>query len=125
MLTFYGRDRTVSTPPGSAARSGPLAGLRVVELQGRGPGPFGAMMLADLGADVVRVVRPGEAARPAASAADETPTERMIRGHRKIDLVSRGRRLVEADLKDTGGLAAVADLIAQSDVLIEGFRPGV
>jgi crotonobetainyl-CoA:carnitine CoA-transferase CaiB-like acyl-CoA transferase len=84
------------------------------------------MMLADLGADVVRVARPGDAAAGLmASTADETPTERMIRGHRKIDVVSRGRRLVEADLKHPDGLATVLDLIEQSDVLIEGFRPGV
>ena len=119
----------------SPASGGPLAGLRVVELQGRGPGPFGAMMLADLGADVVRVVRPGDgaaepgagsaAAGPKASPAEETGTERMIRGHRKIDLVSRGRRLAEADLKRPDGLAMVLGLIGEADVLIEGFRPGV
>jgi alpha-methylacyl-CoA racemase len=121
----------VSTAQGPEAqepqtRGGPLAGLRVIELQGRGPGPFGAMMLADLGADVLRVVRPGDtAAGLAASTVDESPAERMIRGHRTIDLVSRGRRLAEADLKHPGGLATVLDLIGEADVLIEGFRPGV
>ena len=123
------QDPQAQAPPArgaSPAGRGPLAGLRVVELQGRGPGPFGAMMLADLGADVLRVVRPGDAtAGGEASTADESPAERMIRGHRKIDLVSRGRRLAEADLKHPDGLATVLGLISEADVLIEGFRPGV
>ncbi|XVQ14787.1 CoA transferase [Spirillospora sp. CA-255316] len=67
--------------------AGPLSGLRVVELQSRGPGPFGAMVLAGLGAEVVRVVRPEDIA----PAGEETGTERMIRGRRRIDLVTRGR----------------------------------
>jgi len=81
--------------------TGPLAGVRVVELAGIGPGPHGAMLLADLGADVVQVRRPG------------APGQR------------RGRCIVEADLKDDRDRAAVLDLIACADVLIEGFRPGV
>jgi alpha-methylacyl-CoA racemase len=101
--------------------AGPLAGLRVVELQGRGPGPFGVMVLADLGADVVRLDRPDE--RPGSDA--ETGEERMIRGHRRIDLVSRGRRTVAIDLKRPGGLAAALRLIERADVLVEGYRPGV
>ncbi len=101
--------------------AGPLAGVRVVELEGRGPGPFGAMILADLGADVVRVGRledvdPGE---------EETPAERMRRGHRRIDLLTRGRRSVAVDLKRPEGLACALRLIEKADVLIEGFRPGV
>ena len=100
---------------------GPLSGLKAVELQGRGPGPFGAMILADLGADVVRIVRPQDVSADA----DETGTERMIRGHRRIDLVARGRRSVAVDLKQPDGLATVLRLVDGADVLLEGFRPGV
>jgi alpha-methylacyl-CoA racemase len=88
-------------------RSGPLAGLKVVELAGIGPGPHAAMVLADLGADVVRVDRPG---RGADAGADPT---------------LRGRRRLAADLKDPADKAAVLDLVARADVLVEGFRPGV
>ena len=101
--------------------AGPLAGLRVVELQGRGPGPFGVMVLADLGAEVVRIDRPDGTPRSDA----ETGEERMIRGHRRIDLVSRGRRTVAIDLTRPGGLAAALRLIDRADVLVEGYRPGV
>ena len=101
--------------------AGPLAGLRVVELQGRGPGPFGVMVLADLGAEVVRIDRPDETPRSDA----ETGEERMIRGHRRIDLVSRGRRTVAIDLKRPDGLATALRLIDRADVLVEGYRPGV
>jgi alpha-methylacyl-CoA racemase len=100
--------------------AGPLSGLRAVELQGRGPGPFGAMVLADLGADVVRIARLDDVA----PADDESGMERMIRGHRRIDLVTRGRRSIAVDLKQPDGLAATLRLIGQADVLIEGFRPG-
>jgi alpha-methylacyl-CoA racemase len=101
--------------------AGPLAGLRVVELQGRGPGPFGVMVLADLGAEVIRIDRP-DATPPRDG---ETGEERMIRGHRRIDLVSRGRRCVAVDLKQPYGLAAALRLIDRADVLVEGYRPGV
>jgi len=79
------------------------------------------MVLADLGADVVRIARPQDVAPPG----KETGAERMIRGHRRIDLVARGRRSVAVDLKHPDGLAAALRLIDQADVLIEGFRPGV
>jgi alpha-methylacyl-CoA racemase len=108
--------------------AGPLAQLRVVELQGRGPGPFGAMVLADLGAEVVRVVRPGDvAAEDAAGAEDgaDSGTERMIHGRRRVDLVTRGRRSIAVDLKHPDGRATVLRLAERADVLIEGFRPGV
>jgi alpha-methylacyl-CoA racemase len=88
--------------------AGPLAGVRVVELAGRGPGPFGVMILSDLGAEVTRVVGPKKDLWP-----------------RKIDLVSRGRQLVPADLKDPDGLASALRLIDEADVVVEGFRPGV
>jgi len=112
---------------------GPLAGTKVVELQGRGPGPFGAMLLADLGADVVRIVRPDEVTpgddngdrEQNDRAEDETDTERMIRGHRRLDLLARGRRSVAIDLKHPDGLGAALRLIDRADVLVEGYRPGV
>ncbi len=90
---------------------GPLAGVRVVELAGIGPGPFAAMMLADAGAGVVRVSRPDE-----------------VRDHPDgphPDVVLRGRRSVAVDLKHPDGRQVVLDLVARSDVLLEGFRPGV
>ncbi|MGH3761917.1 CaiB/BaiF CoA transferase family protein, partial [Actinophytocola sp.] len=86
--------------------SGPLAGIRVVELASLAPGPFAAMILADLGADVVRVDRPGSRPDPA-------------------DLLARGRTVVTADLKDAGTRDRVLRLIDRADVLIEGFRPRV
>ncbi|WP_424211018.1 CaiB/BaiF CoA transferase family protein [Streptomyces sp. BI20] len=94
-----------TTPP-----TGPLAGVRVVELAGIGPGPFAAMLLADLGADVVRVDRPG----PAGLAIDPAH-----------DVTNRGKRSVLLDLKAADGPARVLDLVERADVLIEGFRPGV
>jgi alpha-methylacyl-CoA racemase len=90
---------------------GPLSGVRVVELAGIGPAPFAAMVLADLGADVVRVDRP---TRGAPSPSGPSP-----------DLVNRGRRSVAVDLKSDDGRAVVLDLVARADVLLEGFRPGV
>jgi alpha-methylacyl-CoA racemase len=90
--------------------SGPLAGLRVVELAGLGPCPHAAMVLADLGADVVRIER--------ASGALEY-------GEPGLDSLLRGRRLVPADLKSAEGVALVLDLVERADVLVEGYRPGV
>ena len=87
--------------------AGPLQGLRVVELAGIGPGPHAAMILGDLGADVVRVERPG---------AGKSPTR---------DAMLRNRRSVTADLKSDEGRELVLKLIGKADVLIEGFRPGV
>ncbi|MEO7982276.1 MAG: CaiB/BaiF CoA-transferase family protein [Sporichthyaceae bacterium] len=95
----------------ASAPTGPLAGLRVVELAGIGPAPFAGMLLADLGADVVRVDRPGG---PALAAA---PAEQ--------DLLGRGKRSVALDLKDPGAVATVLDLVARADLLVEGMRPGV
>ncbi|MEW2527913.1 CaiB/BaiF CoA-transferase family protein [Streptomyces sp. NPDC047071] len=89
---------------------GPLAGVRVVELAGIGPGPFAAMLLADLGADVVRVDRPGGAGLAVDPA---------------YDLTNRNKRSVLVDLKAPGGAARVLDLVERADVLIEGYRPGV
>ncbi|MET7511990.1 CaiB/BaiF CoA-transferase family protein [Streptomyces sp. NPDC005480] len=90
--------------------SGPLAGVRVVELAGIGPGPFAAMLLADLGADVVRVDRPGGAG---------------LAINPEYDITNRNKRSVIIDLKADDGPARVLDLVARADVLIEGYRPGV
>jgi alpha-methylacyl-CoA racemase len=115
-----GDDPPIPPAPPVGGRTGPLSGLRAVELQGRGPGPFGAMVLADLGAEVVCIARLDDVA----PSDDEGGMERMIRGHRRIDLVRRGRRSIAVDLKQPEGLAAALRLIGQADVLIEGFRPG-
>lgn len=91
----------------SSSPSGPLAGLRVVEFAGIGPGPFACMLLSDMGADVVTVDRPGR-----------KPPE-------KSNITGRGRTVVTADLKDPAARERVLELLAKADVLIEGFRPGV
>ncbi len=91
---------------------GPLEGVKVVELAGIGPGPFASMMLADMGADVIRIdrasrVRGGDPATP------------------PKDPMSRGRRSVAVDLKNPAGVEAVLRIVERADALIEGFRPGV
>ncbi|MEV0627830.1 CaiB/BaiF CoA transferase family protein [Nonomuraea wenchangensis] len=91
--------------------SGPLSGVKVLELGGIGPGPFAGMMLADLGADVVRVDRPGGGA--------------FFPGLEHLDLLNRGKRSVVLDLKRPEAVAAVLSMAAAADVLIEGYRPGV
>jgi alpha-methylacyl-CoA racemase len=91
---------------------GPLAALKVVEIAGIGPAPFCGMVLADLGADVVRIDR----------AANVTGN---YLGMPSQDLLNRGRRSIGVDLKNPEGVEVVLDLVAQADVLIEGFRPGV
>ncbi len=93
------------------AGTGPLAGLRVVELEGIGPVPHAAMVLADLGADVVRIGRPTAGLRLGPSGA--------------VDPTLRGRRLVAANLKEPDGREAVLSLVDRADVLLEGLRPGV
>ncbi|MDX2931536.1 CaiB/BaiF CoA transferase family protein [Streptomyces ipomoeae] len=89
---------------------GPLAGVRVVELAGIGPGPFAAMLLGDLGADVVRVDRPGGAG---------------LAVNPLYDVTNRNKRSVIVDLKSPKGPDTVLDLVERADVLIEGYRPGV
>ncbi|WP_406724204.1 CaiB/BaiF CoA-transferase family protein [Streptomyces sp. GD-15H] len=89
---------------------GPLTGVRVVELAGIGPGPFAAMLLADLGADVVRVDRPG------------TPVLAIDAAY---DVTNRNKRSVVVDLKAPDGADHVLDLVERADVLLEGYRPGV
>jgi alpha-methylacyl-CoA racemase len=89
---------------------GPLHGLKVVELAGIGPGPHAAMILADLGAEVVRVDRPGGL---------------RLGDDRLPDPTLRGRRRVAADLKAPEGRETVLRLVERADVLLEGYRPGV
>lgn len=91
--------------------AGPLTGVRVVELGGIGPGPYCGMVLGDLGADVIRIERP-------AAIGDRS-------GRSPGDLLLRGRRSVAVDLKHPDGAGLVLELIGRSDVVIEGFRPGV
>ncbi|MCX4092906.1 CaiB/BaiF CoA transferase family protein [Nocardia sp. alder85J] len=98
---------------------GPLSQVKVLELRGRGPGPFGAMVLADLGADVVSLIRPAE------TTAADSGAERMINGSRRIDPVLRGRRTLAVDLKHPEGRATALRLADHADVLVEGNRPGV
>jgi alpha-methylacyl-CoA racemase len=90
----------------SSSRGGPLAGFRIVEFAGIGPGPFACMMLADMGADVVTLDRVG--------------ANKNLRS-----IAGRGRHAVEIDLKDEASIVQVLDLLANADALIEGFRPGV
>jgi alpha-methylacyl-CoA racemase len=90
----------------AARAAGPLAGFRIVEFAGIGPGPFACMLLADMGADVVTLDRVGARKNLKAVAA-------------------RGRKLVELDLKDKTAIAQVLELLSSADALIEGFRPGV
>ncbi|MGB5811130.1 MAG: CaiB/BaiF CoA-transferase family protein [Polyangiales bacterium] len=87
---------------------GPLKGIRIIEIEGIGPCPFAGMMLADLGAEVIRVGRPQPSHLQAA-----------------FDLMSRGKRSVVLDLKSAEGTSALLEIIKSADALIEGFRPGV
>ena len=92
--------------------SGPLAGYRIIEVAGIGPGPFAAMLLADMGAEVIRVERAAAARGPA----PDTP---------HVDVTLRGRRNLALDLKHADGIGVLLDLVERADALIEGFRPGV
>ena len=95
---------------GLPTAQGPLHGLKVIELAGIGPGPYAAMLLADMGADVVRVERPGP---PASS----VPPDK--------DVLRRNRRSIIVDLQHPDGVSTVLSMAARADVLLEGFRPGV
>src|SRR3569833_694728 len=95
------------TAPHTQARAtGPLAGTRIVEFAGIGPGPFACMLLADMGAEVETLDRVG--ARKSMKS-----------------VAGRGRKVIELDLKDKSAITEVLDLLASADALIEGFRPGV
>jgi alpha-methylacyl-CoA racemase len=92
-------------------RSGPLNGIKVLEIASMGPGPFCGMLLADMGADLLRIDRLQEIV-------PGTPADRF-------EVMSRGRRSLMLDLKAPGSRGVVLDLVEKADVLIEGFRPGV
>ncbi len=96
----------------STKSSGPLSGYRIIELAGIGPGPFAAMMLADMGAEVIRVER-------AQSVRGQAPNG----AHWDVSL--RGRRNIAIDLKNPEGIETLLSLVEHADALIEGFRPGV
>jgi len=104
-------DRTTTEHPARPA-SGPLSGVRIIELAGIGPGPFCAMALADMGADVIRVDRAGSVR--GGDPASPPPT-----------IWDRGRRSIGVDLKNPEGVGVVLRLVEEADALIEGFRPGV
>ncbi|HEY8069192.1 MAG TPA: CaiB/BaiF CoA-transferase family protein [Burkholderiales bacterium] len=91
---------------------GPLAGIKIVEFEAIGPGPFAGMLLADMGADVILVDRPASAGLG-------------LERQRWMDVMMRGKRSVTLDLKSKEGAAAALELLARADALIEGFRPGV
>ena len=92
--------------------AGPLSGIRIVEFAGLGPGPFACMMLADHGAEVIRIDRPGG-------------TRGGPESDPKTDILLRSRRTIEVDLKSATGQDVLRDLVASADGLVEGFRPGV
>jgi alpha-methylacyl-CoA racemase len=92
--------------------AGPLAGLKVVEMVGLGPAPFCAMMLADMGAEVIRIDR-------------KKPNDGGVVSDHRFDVLARGRRSLAIDLKQPGAAEIVLQLIERADILIEGFRPGV
>jgi alpha-methylacyl-CoA racemase len=92
--------------------AGPLQGTRIIEIAGIGPGPFAAMLLADLGAEVIRVERAAAVRGPA----PHTP---------HYDVSLRGRRNIAVDLKQADGVETLLELVGSADALIEGFRPGV
>jgi len=91
---------------------GPLKGLRVIEIAGIGPGPFAAMMLADMGADVVRVVRPGAGGMSMA-------------GDPRLDFFNRNKRCVSLNLKDPRATEILLQMLEGADAVLEGYRPGV
>lgn len=87
---------------------GPLSGLKIIELQGIGPGPYCGMMLADMGAEVIRIDRAANAGQGG-----------------RVDILARGRKSIAVDLKNPDGVETTLKLIDSADVLVEGFRPGV
>lgn len=93
--------------------TGPLAGLRIVEISGLGPTPFTAQLFSDMGADVIRIARPGSGG-----------AENHVLGMEN-DPLDRGRDVLELDLKSAEGKAIARRLIARADALVEGMRPGV
>ncbi len=114
MSQALGSDPSLGGPAeggASTKRAGPLSGLRVVEFQGSGPGPFAGMILADAGADVLLVDRVG-------------PTHLGKYGERRYEVLMRNKRSVMVDLKSEAGRDATLDIIARADVVIDVMRPG-
>src|ERR1700712_5033677 len=97
---------------GGPEMAGPLAGLRVIELAGLGPGPFAGMMLADLGAEVIRIDRP-------------TRHHETDVGTSLSTVLERGRRSIALDLKQPEGVEIALRLVAGAEAVFEGYRPGV
>ncbi|MEO1493616.1 MAG: CaiB/BaiF CoA-transferase family protein [Pseudomonadota bacterium] len=91
--------------------AGPLTGLRIVEFEGIGPAPYCCMLLADMGAEIVRIARPSANRGPLIQVRDDDP-------------IDRGRCVVRLDLKTEAGLAAARDLLARANGMVEGLRPG-
>ena len=99
------QDTTTAVRPQAATKpTGPLKGTRIVEFAGIGPGPFATMLLADMGAEVITLVRAGQTPKGASA---------------------RGRKIVSVDLKNKDSVAGVLALLDGADALIEGYRPGV
>src|SRR5258705_11452286 len=92
--------------------AGPLAGMKILEFEAIGPAPFAGMLLADMGADVLLVDRPGDSGLG-------------LKRARSQDVMLRGKRSVTLDLKSPSAKEAALELISRADALIEGFRPGV
>lgn len=109
VMTLSGEPTATSTERLPTAQGGPLTGIKVIELAGLGPGPFAAMMLADLGAEVIRV--------------DQVDKPPMF--NRRYEVNGRSRRSIALNLKTQAGREIALTLAAQSDALIEGMRPGV
>lgn len=97
--------------------AGPLSGLKIVEMVGIGPTPFCAMVLADLGAEVLRVGRPRTPDAPNATA-------HVIPADPRFDVMARGRATLHIDLKKAGAVDDLLDVVASADAVLEGFRPG-
>ena len=113
----------MSAPAPAERRAGPLAGVRVIELAGIGPGPFCAMMLADSGATVLRIDRPGPDRPGTDRPGPDRPGTDQARPEREF--LNRGRQSVVLDLKHPRAVDALLRLVEAADVLLEGFRPGV
>ncbi len=107
--------------PIQAGRTGPLTSLTVLEFAGLGPAPFAAMMLADMGALVIRIDRPVKPPQPGASA----DAGMAALTARRSDVLSRGRESIALDLKLPASVEVALRMVDQADILIEGFRPGV
>jgi alpha-methylacyl-CoA racemase len=104
--------------------TGPLAGIRAIEIGGLGPAPFASMLLSDLGAEVLRVERPDKKP-PADILGEGTDAEGVVENPAAFDYLSRGRLSIAVDLKNDEGAGLIRRLAADADVFIEGFRPGV